>query len=277
MLLSSVIIILREVLEAALLFSILFAFSKQLNINLKWFVLAVVIGLSGALLYALNLGEISNWFDGVGQEVINAFIQYALYLLLLFYMVYYVRLKHTHTDNSYPLSNASTSIISLLLIFILSLAIIREGSEIILYIVSALHRKGHIFPVVTGVFIGSGIGLSIGFLFYYLLINIASKWAEKTGLTLLILVSAGMISQATLLLIQADWLPSQLPLWNTSDWLSERSTLGQLLYALIGYEATPSALQFTFYLSGLLLPVVVLIIQSKILLHTLSPKNILQD
>jgi len=77
------------------------------------------------------------------------------------------------------------------------------------------------------------------------------------GLGLLSLVAAGMLSQAVLLLIQADWLPSQLPLWDTSEWLSENSVTGQLLYALIGYEATPTALQAFFYFGGLLLFLVV--------------------
>lgn len=259
MLLSSVIIILREVLEAALLFSILLAFSKQLNINFKWFGLSVLLGFPCALFYALNLAEISNWFEGVGQEVSNALIQYIIYFLLVLFMFHYVRLK---SISQFKIS--STNVFILLISLILSLAIIREGSEVILYIISASHQKEHIFPVIIGALIGSGIGISIGFIFYYLLISLSLKWSKITGLTLLTLVSAGMISQATQLLIQADWLPSQLPLWNTGEWLSEKSIVGQLLYALIGYEATPTPLQFTLYLIGLFLPVSLLVIQAKI-------------
>ena len=45
------------------------------------------------------------------------------------------------------------------------------------------------------------------------------------------------------LLVQADWLPSQAPLWDTSAALPENSPPGQLLYALLGYEATPGPWQ----------------------------------
>jgi high-affinity iron transporter len=54
------------------------------------------------------------------------------------------------------------------------------------------------------------------------------------------------------LLIQADWVPSHLPLWDTTDWLSESSVTGQLLYVLVGYEATPTAIQVAFYFGGLI-------------------------
>ena len=66
-----------------------------------------------------------------------------------------------------------------------------------------------------------------------------------------------MCAQATLLLIQADGLPAQAPLWNSSRWLPESSPLGQLLYALIGYEATPSPLVVGIYLASMIIALTV--------------------
>ncbi len=74
------------------------------------------------------------------------------------------------------------------------------------------------------------------------------------------LVGAGMASQVAQLLIQADWLPSRLPVWDTSGWISETSVTGQLLYALIGYEATPTAIQAGFHLGGLLLLAIIFLV-----------------
>jgi len=73
------------------------------------------------------------------------------------------------------------------------------------------------------------------------------------GTALIALVAAGMAGEVARLLIQADWLPAQEALWDTSGWLPEDSVPGQILYALIGYEATPSPLQAAFYFGGLLL------------------------
>jgi high-affinity iron transporter len=74
------------------------------------------------------------------------------------------------------------------------------------------------------------------------------------------LIGAGMAGQASLLLIQADWLPSQAPLWDSSNLVAENSITGQLLYALIGYEATPTPIQAIAYFGGLILPLVLMLI-----------------
>ncbi len=256
MLLSSVIIVLREVLEAALLFSILIALAKHSAISNRWMLWSLALGLVGAVIYGMNLSNISEWFDGVGQEVANAFIQLFIYAVLVIYMGVQVYFKDQAMTSKYWFL--------VLMIVITSLAMTREGAEILLYFFSATHRENHYVSVLIGMIIGASIGVSVGFLFYYLLVSLRSLWALRIGLALLILVSAGMVSQASLLLIQADWLPAQMPLWDTSTFLSEKTAMGQLMYALIGYEATPTAIQASLYLFGLLFPVgIIALVNSK--------------
>ncbi|WP_198262696.1 FTR1 family protein [sulfur-oxidizing endosymbiont of Gigantopelta aegis] len=247
MLLSSVIIVLREVLEAALLFSILIALSKQMSLNFRWLVWSLSLGVVGAMVYGTNINIVSDWFEGVGQEVINALIQFIIYFMLVFYMVMLTRFFY---QKSIP-----KSLLCFIMSVIISMAVTREGAEIILYFFSVTRSGTYYMPVVIGMTIGASIGVSVGLLFYYLLSNLKLKRSIFIGLVLLLLVSSGMVSQASLLLIQADWLPGQLPLWNTSNLLSEQSVTGQLLYALIGYESTPTAIQASLYLIGFLLPI----------------------
>ena len=83
MLLTSVIIVLREVLEAALLISILLALSSVLGLSRRWLGWSLVFGMAGAIIYSLGVAAISDWFDGVGQEVTSAALQFLIYLLLL--------------------------------------------------------------------------------------------------------------------------------------------------------------------------------------------------
>ncbi len=247
MLLSSVIIVLREVLEAALLISILIALSKKTNLNTHWFLWSCLLGLLGAIVYGMNINSISDWFDGVGQEVTNAFIQLFIYCMLVFYILILSRfLVHKNTSLFFTRS---------IMILIVALAITREGTEIILYFFSVTHSKTHSIAVVVGMTIGASIGVSVGFLFYYLLNSLKLEKSIFIGLILLLLVSAGMVSQASLLLIQADWLPAQLPLWNSSVFISEKSVTGQLLYALLGYESTPTALQVSLYVFAIIVPI----------------------
>jgi high-affinity iron transporter len=252
MLLTSVILVLREVLEAALLISILSALSGVLGIPRRWVGWSLALGMAGALGYSLGVAAISDWFDGVGQEVTGAAIQFLIYLLLLLFAMQVMRDPAARW--------LSQKQIMLVMAATVSLAVIREGFEVLVYIYGFSSVLPRFATVLLGSAIGASIGISIGALIYYFVSSLPSRQSLILGVGLLALVAAGMLSQAVLLLIQADWLPSQLPVWDSSGWLPENSVTGQLLYALIGYEATPTALQASFYFGGLLLVLIVVVL-----------------
>ena len=243
MLLNAVIIILREVLEAALLMSVMLSISHCLKLSLSWVKWSVPLGLVSAVLYASNIVFISNWFEGVGQEVVNASMQYLIYLLLAGFCIWLIH----HS----PLKMLSSNNIKWIMGLSISLSMVREFSEIQIYFQAFWNNEQHLSGVVLGGLLGGGIGLSVGIIFYYLLNYLSDKWSFKAILVVLSFIAAGMLSQATQLLIQADWLPSQQALWDSSAWISEQSVVGQLLYAVFGYESTPSLIQVLFYTSGL--------------------------
>jgi high-affinity iron transporter len=249
MLLTSVVIVLREVLEASLLISILCAFSGVLGVSRRWVGWSLLFGLAGAIAYSFGVSIISDWFDGVGQEVVSAAMQLLIFLLLLLFAFLVVR------DSG--AQRMQGRLIVLVMVVMVSVAVAREGFEILVYLYGFSAEIPRFMTILAGSVIGACIGVSVGVLIYYFVSALSGRMAWIVGLGLLSLVAAGMLSQAVLLLIQADWLPSQLPLWDTSDWLSEYSVTGQLLYALIGYEATPTALQASFYFGGLFLFLVV--------------------
>ena len=249
MLLTSVVIVLREVLEASLLISILCAFSGVLGISRNWVGWSLLFGLAAAVAYSFGVSVITDWFDGVGQEVTSAAMQLVIFLLLLLFSFLVVRAPGVQRQRG--------GLIVLVMIVMVAVAVAREGFEILVYLYGFSAELPRFMTTLAGSVIGACIGVSVGVLIYYFVAALSGRMAWIVGLGLLSLVAAGMLSQAVLLLIQADWLPSHLPLWDTSDWLSENSVTGQLLYALIGYEATPTALQASFYFGGLFLFLVV--------------------
>jgi len=257
MLLSSVILVLREVLEAALLFSLLMSLSRRLGISCRWVFLALAVGLLGAAIYGFNIDTVSEAFDGVGQELINAFLQISIYLVLC--AIAGFSLAHLRG------ASISRIVFVTLMTSCVALGIVREGSEIMIYLSGFLSVEYLRVSVLAGSAIGAGIGISVGAVFYYLLLNFGRTMALGVGAALLMLVAAGMASQASLLLIQADWLPSQYPLWDSSWLVSEQSVTGQLLYALVGYEATPTPIQIIAYASSMVLLVAIALILSRIL------------
>ena len=245
MLLTSVIIVLREVLEAALLISILSALSVTLGLSRHWVGWSLCIGMAGAVAYGLGINPVSDWFDGVGQEITSAAMQGMLYLLLL--------ATTLMVAGDAKIRGSYGRLAVLFMASAVALAVTREGFEVLVYIYSFSGVLQQFLSIMMGAVIGAGIGISIGALLYYILASMEYRHALVADVCLLALVGASMISQAILLLIQADWLPSQYPLWDTTGWLPENSVAGQLLYALVGYEATPTAIQAVAYFCSLLL------------------------
>jgi high-affinity iron transporter len=243
MILSSVIIILGEVLEVAILLSLFMALSLRFKVSYNWIIWSLTIGCAGAIFYATNFDTISQLFDGFGQEVINASIQLGIYIcLLLFNTLVYI------TRNEQPI----TKYLQLIMALSISLAITREGAEIFLYISGFYSSELLMMPVITGSILGGGIGLSLGILIYYTFINMTDRASLYVGYLLLLFVSAGMILQAVRLLIQIDWLPAQEIIWDVSGWITESSVTGRLLYTLMGYEATPTLIEIQCYIVAIL-------------------------
>ncbi len=240
--LTSVIIVLREVLEAALLLSILLAMCRVLELRRQWFYGALAAGVLGSIGYGLMLGPISEAADGVGQEILNAALQLALYFFLL--VIALLLIMNTHGNRRY------LGLLQSMMLLAIACATLREGSEIFIYLMAFAPQQALLSSVLSGALIGAGIGFSIGALIYYVLVELPCQYTLGVVLTLLTLVGGGLCLQAAQQLVQADWLPSAMPLWDTSTLLDENSLFGQLLYALIGYEATPTPAEVIAYLLG---------------------------
>ncbi|MBL4743793.1 MAG: FTR1 family protein [Cycloclasticus sp.] len=235
MLINAVIIILREVLEASLIMGVLLAICQHYEFSRAWAIKAVFVGLIGSAVYAANLPLISNLNDGVGQEISNVGI-YALIYIFVLYIIYGLRIK----NNAHLITNA--------MLVCVVMAIIREGAEIIVFVEGFSSVPDLLTPVLVGGSIGFGIGASMGVFMYYLVSSLSFMAGLRLSLLLLTLMAGGMVSQAVQMLQQADLITGQLPIWDTSAYINEQSLLGQMLFAFMGYESTPTPYQVVFYM-----------------------------
>jgi high-affinity iron transporter len=250
MLLSSVILVLQETLEAALLVSVLMAVTHLAQQRITWLAWGLCGGAILSSLYSLKMQTVSEWFDYVGQEVVNALLQTSLSItvILLFWAIFKTR---PETDPAHPLDRRRyTTLFQVCAALAVTLTITREGSEILLYLGGFFQQGEEFQAILTGSGIGFSIGVSVGFLLFYGLMSLPGHWGFTSCVLLMSLFTGNMLSQATLLLTQADWLPSGKSLWDTSAWLPENTISGQLLYALVGYEASPAWIQIVSYLAG---------------------------
>ena len=243
MLVNSVIIVLREVLEAALMVSVLLAISRPLQLRVRWLTMGLLFGMIGAAAYGLSIDRISELFEGVGQEVVNALLQLGVFASLVVSVFLIARQNcEPYQDDRLLRTVMATAIL---------LTVSREGAEILVFISGFLQVNEFLSTVGLGSLVGAAIGYSVGVLFYYFLLSLEARHTLRISLLLLTLVASGIIRQATGLLIQADWITVAGPLWNSSGLISEESLPGQLLYALVGYEATPSAVEVLMYATGI--------------------------
>jgi high-affinity iron transporter len=140
------------------------------------------------------------------------------------------------------------------LLTVVALAVLREGSEVVLFLygmaAGGIGAAGLAFGIAVGI-IG---GALLGFALYFGLLRIPLKHFFGVTNGMLMLLAAGLASTAAGFLVQSDLLPSWgTQIWDTSRLLSDDSLAGKTLVTLIGYKASPSGIQIFFYLTTLAL------------------------
>lgn len=257
--LSAVILVLREVLEAALIISLLLALTRKIKLSSRWSLIAVIIGLLGSWLLATNAYTIADAFEGAGQELLNSALFIAVIIgivlinLLMMPFIFAPETAVRFNDDSkfVPFTQTQRNLMYILFIIVVSGAMTREGSEIWIYLSSFISSTDGLYSVGLGGAIGAGIGLSLGAIAYYLFIMLPPKSFLPIFILTVTLIAGGLSMQVAKELMQIGWLDSPQPLWDSSWLIGEHTLTGELLYALIGYEAKPTSTQIIFYLTAI--------------------------
>jgi len=252
---ATAVIVFREVLEAALLIGIIAAATRSVPGRNRWLSGGLIAGLAGAGVVAMFTDTIAAMASGIGQELFNAGVLGIAVVMLAWHSIWMSSHGAELAKQAKKMGGAirdGQRECSILLV-VVGLAVLREGSETVLFLygISAAETSGSL-PMLLGGGIGVLAGIAVGYLIYGGLLRVPMRWFFTATGALVLLLAAGMASQAAHFLIQADMLPSlAAPLWDTSAALPEQSVLGQLLHSLIGYEAKPQGMQVLFYVVAL--------------------------
>jgi high-affinity iron transporter len=248
--LASLVIVFREVFEAGLIVGIVMAVTSGVAGRTIWIAGGVAAGVLGACAVALFTSRLSALFGGSGQEVFNASILSFAVLMLTWHNVWMARHGRELAAELRAAGQAvvagSKSLAALSLV--VAIAVLREGSEVVLFLygVAAAGGGG------SGMLIGSAIGLLLGtfvcLLTYFGLVAIPTRYLFGVTSTLIALLAAGLAAQAIAFLQQANILTAfDQPVWDTSWILRDDSWLGRALHTLIGYVDQPTAMQLIVY------------------------------
>jgi high-affinity iron transporter len=254
---ATAIIVFREVLEASLVVGIVLAASQGVPRRGTWVTGGVVAGVLGASLVAVCAGAIAAAVNGIGQELFNATILFTAVAMLGWHNIWMNRHGRELASAAAKLGEAvlggGRPLYALALV--VAIAVLREGSEIVLFLYGiAISSGAGGISMLAGGILGLAGGAAIGALIYIGLLAIPLHRLFAVTSWLILLLAAGMASQGAAFLMQANLLPSLgNNLWDTSSILTENSMLGLLLHVLIGYSAQPAGIQVVFYLATLLI------------------------
>jgi high-affinity iron transporter len=247
---ATAILVFREVLEAALIISIVCAATRGLHARGRWVSAGVGLGVLGALVLALGADSVASAAEGMGQELLNAGVLTAAVLMLAWHAIW---MSRHGREMALQMKSVGAAVVEgarpiKALMFVVALAVLREGSEVVLFLFGMGAGGSSAASMAAGGVIGLVAGAAVGVALYFGLLGIPIRHFFTATNWMVLLLAAGLASQAAHYLIQADWLPALGErVWDTSWLLSNESLLGQTLRTLIGYDARPSGMQLLFY------------------------------
>jgi high-affinity iron transporter len=253
--LGAAIIVFREVLEAALIVSVVLAASAGAPRRGFWVSCGVAAGVVGAGLVALFAAEIAAAASGIGQELLNACILLLAVGMLGWHNIWMSRHGRELAATARAVGDAVISGAKPLYVLavVAGLAVLREGSETVLFVYGIAAGGGlSAGSLIAGGMLGLAGGVATGAALYLGLLRIPTRRLFVVTSWMVLLLAAGMAAQAAGYLVQADLLPPLgNAIWDTSGVLTEDSVLGKALHTLIGYVSRPDGIQIVFYLAAL--------------------------
>src|ERR1700712_5362641 len=208
--LASLLVVFREVIEAGLIVGNVLAATQGVPRRGLWVGLGIAGGVLGACIVALFVGEISNLFEGSGQEFFNAAILFFAVLMLTWHNVWMAGHGKEMAREMRALGAEVVSSQRTLaaLAIVVGVAVLREGSEVVL-ILGGVKAQGGMSTAsfLTGSLLGLVGGAAMSAAMYFGLLRIpAHRLFSVTG-WLITLLAAGMASQAVLFLQNGGLLP----------------------------------------------------------------------
>jgi high-affinity iron transporter len=260
--LAALIIVFREVFEAGLIVGIVLAVTGSVPHRNRWIGGGVLAGALAACVVAAFAGALSQLFAGMGQELFNAAILAVAVIMLTWHNVWMARHGREVAREMLAVGQAVAAGTKplLALAVVVGVAVLREGSEVALFLYGvAASDGGSALSLAIGGIIGLTLGAAVCLLTYFGLMQIPPRALFATTTVLITLLAAGMAAQAVAFLERANWLTRlDAVVWDSSWLLSDKSIAGRTMHTLIGYTDQPTEMQLLVYLGVLVVTVMLM-------------------
>jgi high-affinity iron transporter len=241
--LASLILSLREGLEAALVISIVVAALRKTNqsrlvpVVLRGILAAITLNLIAALILTWLGAE----FEGRGEQIFEGSAMLAAALMLTWMIVWMRRQsgqlqKNLETGIHLAAGQGNRSG----LFWLAFLAVGREGLELVLFLAAA-QMTSNALQTTLGAILGLAIAIVLGWGLFASSKRLNLRQFFNVTNLLLIFFAAGLVAHGIAEFNEAGIIPAVIEhIWNLNPILNESHTIGQLLTALFGYDANPS-------------------------------------
>lgn len=254
------VIIFREILETPALLGIIMAATEEIAGRAKYLWAGAILGAKGAAVTALVAHYIFGLHGGYGQEIVNAAILLLAVSMIVWILVwvrpYTQKLTARIKDRTKQVKVKALPLTSLTIIT--ASLVFKEGLEVALFSYGVLTTTTEsLSSLLISALGGFSLTLIIGFLIYKSAIKLLGKHLFQVTSVMLALIAAGMAAEAANFLVASGLISVfQETLWDSSWLISQNSTIGQILHVLTGYIESPNVLELIFYLTTLVLAVV---------------------
>jgi high-affinity iron transporter len=255
--LATLVIFLREGIEASMIVAILLAYLDR--VGRREYFRDVILGVGAALLLA-TAGGVAAYltirsYDGSRVQTIFETGTYLLAAGVLTYMTFWMR-NHARTISQELRSKADAALDGKarwglgLLAF---QAVGREGLETVVFTLAIIFSTSTA-GALSGAMIGLAGALAVAFVIYRLghRLNL-SRFFTVIG-CLLMVFAAGLLADTVENLQELGWVRVLgTPMWHTGRFLSEDSSFGDVLHSFFGYSDSPTPLQVLVYVAYLVI------------------------
>lgn len=248
--LGALIIVFREAIEAGLIIGIVAAVTRGVPASRGFIAGGVGAGVFGALLVAAFADQLSRALAGSGQELFNAAVLMVAVVMLAWHNIWMARhgreLAQELSDVGRAVARGDRTLFALATV--VGLAVLREGSEVALFLYGVLASGESAGSVLIGGGAGLALGAATSLATFYGLVSIPPRRLFAVTTALITLLAAGLAAQAVAFLQQAGTITAlSETVWDTSWLLSDKSIPGRVLHTLIGYADQPSQMQVAVY------------------------------
>ena len=196
--LGALIIVFREVIEAGLIVGIVLAATRGVVGRGRWVSIGVGGGVLGAAFVAMFAGVISDAFQGAGQELFNATVLAIAVVMLMWHNAWMARhgreIANEMREVGVAVSEGAKPLTALAVV--VGLAVLREGSEVVLFLYGIMASGTTVSSLLVGGVLGIAAGAAFTALTYFGLLAIPNRHIFSVTSWLIALLAAGMAAQA---------------------------------------------------------------------------------